>query len=234
MCGAKDKPLRKCAKCKYIQYCDNTCQTADWPAHKLHCKNIAELFAAYPNGQYTGVLLADVSTCSDREEWHVRRLGAASTGSGIKLKAKPFTALQDGTFLHDLPRIETFKLLIDCMRLWQEDCQDIVGHVLRGSIHSGESTSNAAFMTFIRKFRDTKLLPASWENMNTTFECVRFSQVNEDFSLADKRTFKDIQTAWGDDDMPNKLRLLVQRAHGMPPFPRLKEIAEAESMQEAS
>ncbi|KAK6430888.1 hypothetical protein LTR95_012951 [Oleoguttula sp. CCFEE 5521] len=98
-CGAKSKPLRKCAACRYIQYCDKTCQTADWPAHKLHCKDIAEFFAAYPEERYVGKLDSDISICHDKIQWKVRRLEAPPTGNDIKLKEKPFTAIHQNNFL---------------------------------------------------------------------------------------------------------------------------------------
>ncbi|KZV69536.1 hypothetical protein PENSPDRAFT_479157 [Peniophora sp. CONT] len=39
-CSAFCKP-RKCAKCQKVVYCSSECQKADWPAHKLVCKDLA-------------------------------------------------------------------------------------------------------------------------------------------------------------------------------------------------
>jgi hypothetical protein len=36
-CGAMDKPMRKCSRCKAVWYCSPQCQAADWRAHKQHC-----------------------------------------------------------------------------------------------------------------------------------------------------------------------------------------------------
>ncbi|OQO08806.1 hypothetical protein B0A48_05696 [Cryoendolithus antarcticus] len=33
----------------------------------------------------------------------------------------PFNAIEEGTFLHNLPKTEVYKLLIDCMRLRRQD-----------------------------------------------------------------------------------------------------------------
>jgi len=36
-CGARDKPLHKCGKCKKACYCSKVCQIAHWPVHKMYC-----------------------------------------------------------------------------------------------------------------------------------------------------------------------------------------------------
>jgi hypothetical protein len=32
--------LSKCTGCKVVFYCGTTCQKADWPAHKVMCRNV--------------------------------------------------------------------------------------------------------------------------------------------------------------------------------------------------
>ena len=33
------KDLRRCGTCNVVQYCSESCQEADWPSHKEHCKS---------------------------------------------------------------------------------------------------------------------------------------------------------------------------------------------------
>jgi len=33
-----ERPLKKCARCKKIKYCDKVCQSYDWKFHKFFCK----------------------------------------------------------------------------------------------------------------------------------------------------------------------------------------------------
>lgn len=45
-CG-EEKPDKKCAKCKAVQYCDRVCQRLHWSMHK---KNCARLLASVQAG----------------------------------------------------------------------------------------------------------------------------------------------------------------------------------------
>ncbi|OQO08805.1 hypothetical protein B0A48_05695 [Cryoendolithus antarcticus] len=46
-------------------------------------------------------------------ESRARLIEDTATGVEIKAKVKPFTALQENTFLHSLSGTETYKLLVD-------------------------------------------------------------------------------------------------------------------------
>ncbi|KAG7171087.1 Ankyrin repeat and MYND domain-containing protein 2-like [Homarus americanus] len=36
-CGQEQKALKRCSKCKMVQYCDRCCQKLHWPIHKKFC-----------------------------------------------------------------------------------------------------------------------------------------------------------------------------------------------------
>nr|CAG4638450.1 EOG090X06BA [Cyclestheria hislopi] len=42
-CG-EEKAVKKCAKCKMVQYCDKDCQKLHWPMHKKECGDLAKEF----------------------------------------------------------------------------------------------------------------------------------------------------------------------------------------------
>ena len=40
-CGAKNKPLKSCAKCRAVKYCSKECQKKNWAeSHMKNCKLI--------------------------------------------------------------------------------------------------------------------------------------------------------------------------------------------------
>ena len=99
-CKNIDSSLKRCAKCKSAAYCDRDCQKAHWKQHKKDCGRLAG--GKNSNGQ--------------SEETQPRRSDA-----------KPFTAIYHGNFLHDRSEEETFKILIDMLRMRQEDTYALEG-----------------------------------------------------------------------------------------------------------
>ena len=45
-CGKESHALKHCSTCKGVSYCGAECQKADWPKHKLVCKQLAAARAA--------------------------------------------------------------------------------------------------------------------------------------------------------------------------------------------
>jgi splicing suppressor protein 51 len=63
---------------------------------------------------------------------------------------KPFTAISKNMFLHNRSKEQTFKLLIDLLRMRQEDEYNLDGDTMVGTIYNLEPSSEKAFRTFIR------------------------------------------------------------------------------------
>lgn len=92
-CNKASPDLKRFAKCKTASYCNHNCQKAHWKTHKRDCKIDAALqdpITLFPDRQ--------VPRRSD---------------------SKPFTAIYFNNFLHDRSETQTFKVLIDCLRMRQ-------------------------------------------------------------------------------------------------------------------
>ncbi|KAK6430841.1 hypothetical protein LTR95_013001 [Oleoguttula sp. CCFEE 5521] len=208
--SARGKASDECDKC-------GAKDSAQWSAHKRSCKIMAQAKSAHPDpknplpgDEMWDLLGADFDT----EESRARLQREVPTGSEIGLKERPFTALREGTFFHNLSEIETYKLLIDCLRMHQEDVRDYTGSAMTNTIHDGKSAlSTVAFVHFMVEAEQAKVLPPWWNALNN-FECIRFAKSNNDFALTVARTGQRIQEAWGDPNMPVKLRMLAQKVYG--------------------
>lgn len=50
-CGSMDKNLlQRCGQCRSAMYCGAACQKADWPSHKIVCKQIANIETVFSSG----------------------------------------------------------------------------------------------------------------------------------------------------------------------------------------
>ncbi|CAK4029829.1 Hypothetical predicted protein [Lecanosticta acicola] len=190
-CDKTDISLKKCAKCMSVSYCDRECQKSHWKTHKKVCAMLAG--ATNPKNSAPGEKIPKRSN------------------------SKPFTAIYHNNFLHDRPEEETFKILIDILRMRQEDTHAFEGDNMDGSIYNGERTSERAFRQFLRKAKQVEGFLPPWWSDEKVEECVRFGLQSNDFSLGSAQEKSDIQEAWGDDKMPMKLRMLGEKVYGNTP-----------------
>jgi splicing suppressor protein 51 len=126
-------------------------------------------------------------------------------------------AITNNKFLHDRPEETVFKLLIDCLRLRQEDVYKFEGDTMNGTIYNEERSSKRAFRAFLRKAsRVEGLLPPWWSDEKQA-ECIRYGMTSSEFSLECAQEKSDIQETWGDTQMPMKLRMIGERVYGNTP-----------------
>lgn len=61
----------------------------------------------------------------------------------------PFTRIDKGTFLHDRPEKDVYKLLVDALRMSEQDWFKLGGKRIPNSVYDGKKSSIATFRTFV-------------------------------------------------------------------------------------
>jgi splicing suppressor protein 51 len=151
---------------------------------------------------------ASSSTAQDTQEFNPGDQGT-----------KPYTAISKNLFFHDRLESNTFQLLIDTLRMRQQDELNFDRVRMPGSIHArNESSSEKAFRDFILKAQGVPgYLPTWWKGEISTDACVEYAQRNAAFSLAVAQEKQDIQRTWDEDRMPMMLRMVAERVYGNTP-----------------
>ena len=132
---------------------------------------------------------------------------------------KPYTAISKNLFFHDRLESNAFQLLIDTLRMRQQDELNFDRVCMPGSIHArNEPSSERAFRDFILKAQGVPgYLPTWWKGEISTDACVEYAQSNAAFSLAVAQEKQDIQRTWDEDRMPMMLRMVAERVYGNTP-----------------
>lgn len=117
------------------------CQRADWPFHRPACLAQRTVYR-----QHT-------------------RLRSLTKGKGLEqANVKPFTRLDNGTWLHGRPERDVYRLLLDAYRLRASDDQIYKGESAAESIYAGKPGSLQDFQRFldaVETAREGALFP-SW------------------------------------------------------------------------
>ncbi len=89
-CKKASSELKRCAKCSTTLYCSRDCQKADWKTHKKVCGKQAQEREAAGGGPSAATML--------------------SPPNGLeKPITKPFTRLDNNTYLHDRPEEDVYR-----------------------------------------------------------------------------------------------------------------------------
>ncbi|KAM7187071.1 hypothetical protein V8F20_011139 [Naviculisporaceae sp. PSN 640] len=206
-CNTASTNLKKCSRCKTASYCSRECQKSDWKSHKTTCSSPSD-----PQSQ-TG------ASSSSSTSAHLSP--PKGLDSGI---AKPFTALQNGTWLHNRSEKDTFRLLIDVYRMRVEDMYTFGGDVDEDSIYSGNPgvDGRAGFRRYLKKVERHKngaLLP-KWWNEQKREECIAYGGPRGTDAWAKLRHAvekSDINEHYGDPQMAMQLRMFTEAVDGRGP-----------------
>ncbi|RSL99565.1 hypothetical protein CEP52_009682 [Fusarium oligoseptatum] len=193
--------LKHCAKCKQTHYCSRECQKADWKAHKKVCSKQAGSAPAPGSASASGN-------------------GGLSPPKGLDEPIPdPFTRLGNGTYLHNRPEKDVYRLLLDTYRLRVDDMYKLEGEVDDDNIYAGHPDSLPGFRRFMRKItRSKKELFPSWWTPEKQKECEAFG-IDEDQwqNLRCAVEKKDIIEHYEDSQFPMQLRMFGESIYGRAP-----------------
>ncbi|KAK4062750.1 uncharacterized protein Triagg1_9748 [Trichoderma aggressivum f. europaeum] len=142
-----------------------------------------------------------------------------SPTKGLELPiSMPFTRLDQGTWLHNRPETDVYKLLIDAYRLYAEDTYVFRAEVMEDSIYAGCKSGRRGFQKFLRKAATIPGLLPPWWTKEKSAACEKFGMDPfqwQNLRLAVRK--RDIMEHYGDHLFPMQLRMLAEAVYGIHP-----------------
>ena len=136
---------------------------------------------------------------------------------------KPFTALQNGTWLQNRPREDVFQLLSDTFRMRREDKYTFEQDVQEGSVYAGGSPRSELknFRAFLQNATNLdgqrpnhkRLFPVWWSSGEIE-KCIEVAKTDEDAKVEYAVEKQDIQDFYQQNDMPMQLRMFGEALDG--------------------
>lgn len=183
--------LKRCSKCSLTPYCSRDCQKADWKAHKKVCGRSGNATTGSSSGPDT------------------------PTPKGLDQPiAKPFTRLDNGTWLHDRPEKDVYRVLIDAYRLRVEDIYTFEGEVDAGSLYAGEPSGLKGLRRFLQLASSRPGLLPPWWSAEKQRECEDLGMDSSQFQNLRCAVQKaDIIEHYGDSRFPMQLRMFAEAVY---------------------
>ncbi|KAH6844553.1 hypothetical protein B0I37DRAFT_164930 [Chaetomium sp. MPI-CAGE-AT-0009] len=129
---------------------------------------------------------------------------------------KPFTRLANGTWLHDRPEKDVYRILIDAYRLRALDDHTAEGGALGDSqIYGGVSSQVRGFRRFLRFANSLSGLLPPWWDAEKRLECESFAMGPSRFQyLRSAVNSGAIMKHYYDARFPLQLRILAEEVYG--------------------
>ncbi|KAK1731346.1 hypothetical protein CaCOL14_009849 [Colletotrichum acutatum] len=207
--GPPQVNLKNCAKCATTPYCSRDCQKADWKSHKKTCGR-TDASAQPRGGGPTGAGAGNPTSAGT----------ALSPPKGLDQPiTRPFTRLDNGTWLHDRPEKDVYRLLIDAYRLHVEDEYNIDGDAAEDSIYGGAENGLEGFRRFLKNAAKRKGLLPAWWSPEKQAACERVGGADEEEEVGNDDAYYDLGSAvekadiierYGDPRFPMQLRMFAE------------------------
>ncbi|KAL2150910.1 hypothetical protein VTH82DRAFT_6008 [Thermothelomyces myriococcoides] len=185
--------LKRCTQCFATFYCSRDCQKADWKVHKKVCGK----------GGSSGSRLD-----------FPRADKILSPAKGVDQPIDiPFTCLEKGTWLHNRPEKDVYRLLIDAYRLRADDIHNIEGRKV--DLYAGKPDGLHGFRLFIQLAGERPGLLPPWWNDEKQRECEAFGMDETNFQNLRRKVDKGgIIKHYGDQLFPMQLRMFAEAVYG--------------------
>ncbi|KAI0424330.1 putative MYND domain protein [Xylaria sp. FL1042] len=202
-CKKASSELKRCAKCSTTLYCSRDCQKADWKTHRKICAKQSHERSGTGGDSSAGTAL--------------------SPPKGLERPiTKPFTRLDNNTYLHDRPEEDVYRtirdirrVLIDAYRMRIADEYVFEGNAAVDSIYGGAKSGISGFRKFLRLAASRPgLLPPWWDASKQTAceELGMDSSQWHDLGCAVEKS--DVIEHYGDSRFPMQLRMLAEMVIG--------------------
>ncbi|PWY88375.1 putative MYND domain protein [Aspergillus heteromorphus CBS 117.55] len=215
-CGksaSSELTLKRCARCKTKWYCSHDCQKADWKNHKKACgKSGTDGTPNNDNNNNNNKPTAEDAT---------RRYTTPRPKNLEVFIEKPFHELHSKTWLHNRPKNDVYKLLIDTYRMKMDDQYTFEGEVDVDCVYGGKKDSRIGFRRFLRMVENKSELLPPWWSPEHTQACMAFGlrrQAGDMLSMLACAVEKsDIIEHYDDRFMPMQLRMFGEQIYGKGP-----------------
>lgn len=210
---SEDLKLKVCAKCKKAPYCTKECQKSDWKNHKKTCGNGARgTTSANEPGNINASSFKKVS----REGNTITGFNCFELGSSKMTPGSLNLDAAGGSWLHDMPEEQAFKMLIDSYRMRVEDEYVFCGDIDEDSLYSGNGSGQKGFSRYLDKIerKNPELLPPWW-NQQKRAACMKYALNKKNWSSIHYAVEKsDIKEHYGNPLMPMQLRMFSETVLG--------------------
>ena len=205
--------LNACAKCKTTLYCSRDCQKADWSKHEKICGKTAPSEA--PNA--SSALHSNNSSSSayvNANAEHRSTYSAPRLRDLEKHVPNPFTCLDLGTYLHNHPEKNVYKLLIDSFRIGQADDKNLENKTTPQSVYTGASSSIVPSRKYLTQAAKRAGLLPTWWNAEKQKKCEAFGESGAWQDLRKRVEKQEMIQHYGYDKVPMQMRMLAEAIYG--------------------
>ncbi|KAL7913316.1 hypothetical protein GGI35DRAFT_477107 [Trichoderma velutinum] len=211
---------------RVARYCQGFGRSENWPARTLSWSNSSRLHQAR-YGLNTGQMLSRYTTKSNtkdgsrkasRKKWKSKIIRLSPT-KGLKQPIEmPFTRLEQGTWLHNRPETDVYKILAETYRLLVAETLFFESEPMEGILVNGSYGDRDGFRIFLRQAAAIQgLLPPWWSKENEA-ACVHFLVYPLGWpQLPFDDKMRGIMDHYGDRLFPLQLRMLAEAVYGNHP-----------------